>query len=73
MHRFAYRDTLHREGMKTLRDWVDRSEGPAMVMWWAPKGTRVSLDEGWERLHLLRRKGPTEQAFTLQTRFDPPA
>ncbi|WP_299770931.1 DUF3291 domain-containing protein [uncultured Tateyamaria sp.] len=73
MHRFAYRDALHREGMKTLRDWVDRSEGPTMVMWWAPKGTRVSLDEGWERLHLLRQNGPTEQAFTLQTRFDPPA
>ena len=72
MHRFAYREPLHREGMKKLRDWVDRSEGSTMVLWWAPKGVRVALEDGWNRLHDLRRNGPSEQAFTLQHRFDPP-
>lgn len=72
MHRFAYRDPLHVEGIRTLRDWVDRSEGPTMVMWWAPRGTRVSLQDGWDRLCALRASGPCADAFTLQERFAPP-
>ncbi|WP_299607754.1 DUF3291 domain-containing protein [uncultured Tateyamaria sp.] len=72
MHRFAYRDELHREGMKTLRGWVDRTQGPTMVMWWATKGTRVALEDGWNRLHQLREDGPSVEAFTLQNRFPPP-
>lgn len=73
MHRFAYREPLHRAGMKTLRDWVDRSQGPTMVMWWAERGARVSLQEGWDRLHMLRAEGPTSQAFSLRERFPVPA
>ncbi|MEM8653487.1 MAG: DUF3291 domain-containing protein [Pseudomonadota bacterium] len=73
MHHFTYRDELHREGMKTLRDWVDRSEGPTMVLWWAKKGARVALDDGWSRLQALRSDGPSESAFTLQNRFPRPA
>jgi len=72
MHRFAYRDDLHRTGMKTLRDWVDRSQGPTMVLWWTKRGTRVALENGWSRLAALRRDGPSEQAFTLQHRFPAP-
>lgn len=70
MHRFAYRDPLHREGMKRLRDWVDRSEGATMVMWWAPAGTRVAMTDGWQRLQRLRADGPTAEGFTLQERFE---
>ena len=73
LHRFAYRDPLHRDGMKTLRDWVDRSEGPTLVMWWERRGVRVALEDGWNRLQTLRAHGPTAQAFPLQHRFDPPA
>ena len=72
MHRFAYREPLHRNGMKTLRDWVDRSQGPTMVMWWAERGARVALEDGWTRLQTLRTDGPSAQCFTLQTRFPPP-
>ena len=72
MHRFAYREPLHRDGMKTLRDWVDRSQDPTMVMWWVPLGARVSLEEAWSKLQVLRENGASEQAFTLQPRFPPP-
>lgn len=72
MHRFAYREPLHRNGMKALRDWVDRSQGPTMVMWWATRGDRIGLDDAWDRLHRLRRDGPTLAAFTLQNRFSAP-
>lgn len=72
MHRFAYRDPLHVEGMKRLRDWVDRSEGATMVLFWAPRGARVTLDAAWDRLQMLRRDGPTPEAFSLQQRFAAP-
>lgn len=72
LHEFSHRMTLHVEGMKQLRHWVDRSEGPTMVMWWVPKGERVELEAAWQRLQTLRTYGPTPEAFTLQQRFDPP-
>ena len=72
MHRFTYRKPLHRDGMKTLRDWVDRSQGPTMVMWWAKRGTRIALAEAWEKIQRLRNQGPSPEAFTLQQRFDAP-
>lgn len=73
LHRFAYREPLHREGMETLRDWVYRSEGPTMVMWWLPAGAKATLDDAWQRLEKLRRDGATPEAFSLQKRFDPPS
>lgn len=72
MHEFTYRNPIHIEAMKRLRQWVDRTEGPTMVMWWAPAGTRVTLEEAWCRLQTLRRDGPSPDAFTLQSRFPPP-
>lgn len=70
MHSFTYRLDLHVEGMKKLRHWVDRSEGATMVMWWAKRDERVTMREGWERLQILRRDGPTPAAFNIQNRFD---
>lgn len=70
LHRFTYRLDLHVEGMKKLRHWVDRSEGATMAMWWAKRGSRVTLKDGWDRLQMLRRDGPTPAAFNMQNRFD---
>lgn len=72
LHSFAYRDVQHRENMKRLRHWVDRSEGANLVTWWEKRDTRVSLELAWDRLQRLRKDGPTPHAFNLQTRFDPP-
>lgn len=72
LHRFAYRLADHVQGMQRLRDWVDRSEGATMVMWWAERGQRVQLEDGWQRLQHLRANGPSLHAFTLQHRFDAP-
>lgn len=73
MHRFTYRDPLHRDGMRHLQDWVDRSQGATMVMWWVPRGTRVGLEEAWGKLQHLRENGSTPEAFSLQERFEPPS
>lgn len=72
MHGFTYRHPIHIQAMKELRHWVDRTEGPTMVMWWAPAGKRVSLEDGWSRLQMLRANGPSPEAFTLQERFPAP-
>lgn len=72
MHTFAYRLRDHMDGMKALEAWVDRSEGPTMVMWWVPQGERVTLDAAWERLIHLRAHGASPEAFSLQERFDAP-
>lgn len=68
---FAYRSPIHAEGIKVMRDWVDKSQGPTMVLWWWPKGKRVSLEDGWSRVERLRRDGPTHEAFTLRDFRDP--
>jgi len=73
LHSFAYRQQSHIESMKRLRHWVDRTEGPTMVMWWAPKHQRISADMAWEKLCKLRADGPTAEAFSLLSRFIQPA
>lgn len=72
LHRFAYRLSSHMQGMKTLRSWVDRTDGAIMVMWWVPKGERVTIEQGWNKLMHLREHGATPEAFTLQERFEAP-
>lgn len=67
LQRFAYREPLHAEGIRKLKGWVDRSEGPTLALWWAPRGTRVSLEEAWDKLTRLRRDGPSDLVFTPRT------
>lgn len=73
LHRFAYRFEQHRDGMKKLRDWSDRTVGATLAMWWAPKSERITIKMGWEKIMQLRADGPSPDVFTLQSRFDPPA
>ncbi len=72
LHKFAYRYAPHRDGMKALREWSDRSVGATLAMWWAPKSERITIRKGWEKMLQLREEGPSEEVFTLQTRFAPP-
>lgn len=72
LHNFAYRFHQHRDGMKALRDWSDRSVGATLAMWWVPKSERITIRMGWDKILQLREEGPSEDVFTLQTRFDAP-
>lgn len=71
LHRFARRTPDHSDGIKSLRHWVDRSEGPTLVLWWERSGERPSFEKAWSKLKSLRESGPTPEAFSLQARFDP--
>ena len=34
-------------------------------MWWAPRGERFTMSDGWDRLQHLRMHGPSSYAFSL--------
>ena len=69
---FVYRG-LHGEVFRQRSDWFRRSEQPTLVLWWVPAGEVPTVEEGMRRLEMLRQRGASEEAFTLQERFESPA
>lgn len=70
---FSYSGRTHPPSMKRLATEVDRSHGATFVMWWAERGDRVTLEDGWNKLVQLRTEGPSSEAFTLDTLAAHPA
>lgn len=68
---FVYR-TEHREFLRRKAEWFIPSEDPFLALWWVKEHTRLTTKDCLERLAHLKLHGPTPQAFTFQTRFDPP-
>jgi hypothetical protein len=62
---FTYR-TAHLEPMRRRREWFLPHEGPHLVLWWLPAGALPTMEEAADRLDLLRRNGPSPEAFTLR-------
>ena len=68
---FAYRNEDHRAIMRRRREWFEQMEFH-LVLWWVAAGCRPTMDEAKIRLDLLRRKGPTADAFTFKEPFPAP-
>jgi hypothetical protein len=68
---FTYR-TPHRDVMRRRREWFDRLADAYLVLWWVPAGTLPTVVEARARLEVLRRDGPTPEAFTFRSPFPPP-
>jgi hypothetical protein len=68
---FVYR-SAHVEIMRRRREWFERMVEAYVVLWWVPRGHRPDIAEGIERLELLRRLGPTPQAFNFRNAFPAP-
>jgi hypothetical protein len=64
--------TEHVEIMRRRREWFEKMDEAFLVLWWVPKGHRPSIEEAKARLELLRRTGPTAEAFTFRQAFAPP-
>jgi len=64
--------SAHVEIMRRRREWFEKMGEAFLVLWWVPKGHRPSVEEAKARLKLLRRKGPTAEAFTFRQSFPPP-
>ncbi len=69
---YVYRSD-HLDYLRQRREWFETPSGPVIVCWWVPAGELPTVEDGMERLALLRVHGPTPEAFTFRDRFDPPA
>lgn len=67
VYRSGHIDFLRRRG-----EWFEPPDGSILVLWWIPAGAIPTVEEGMARLELLRRSGPTADAFTFRSRFEPP-
>ena len=70
LRRFVY-EGLHGGALKQRREWFEPLAGPVYVLWWAPAQHRPDWIEAKQRLHDLKRHGPTPYAFTFTHAFSP--
>jgi hypothetical protein len=66
-------ESAHTPLMLKRRQRFEKPTQAHLVLWWVPAGHRPSLTEALARLELLRREGPSAQAFSFKQRFAPPA
>ena len=55
--------------MERRADWFVPMDEATFALWWVPASHIPSLDEGRQRLMLLRREDPTCHAFDLDSTF----
>lgn len=63
---------LHRAILRRRREFFQRMTEATMALWWVPAGHLPSIAEAEDRLLLLRRVGPSPEAFTFRHAFGPP-
>jgi hypothetical protein len=69
---FTYANRDHVAIMKRRREFFARMGKAYMVLWWIPAGHVPTVAEAGDRLELLRRNGPTPEAFTFGEAFSAP-
>jgi Domain of unknown function (DUF3291) len=69
LHDYTYR-TAHAHYLRRRLEWFERLDPPMTALWWVDDDVRPTAAEAMSRLELLRRYGPTPQAFTVRIRFD---
>ena len=69
---FAYRSG-HRNVMRRRREWFEAMVEASLVLWWIPVGLVPTVADAYERMQLLRRLGPTPDAFTFRSPFAAPS
>jgi len=62
----------HVEIMRRRREWFERLIEATVVLWWVPRDHRPTTAEAKVRLELLRKDGPSPQAFTFKNAYLPP-
>ena len=68
---YAYSEG-HRAVLRRRREWFELMKEAYMAAWWIPRGHIPTVREAEDRVHHLRKHGPTPQAFTLKVHFPPP-
>jgi hypothetical protein len=72
LHDYVYR-TAHVEIMRRRKEWFDSMREAYTVLWWVPAGHRPDVAEAASKLEVLRRLGPTPEAFTFKQPFPSPS
>jgi hypothetical protein len=67
---FTY-STAHVGVLRQRRAWFERSATAHLVLWWVPAGHIPTIAEALARLDRLRSEGPSPEAFTFRTPFEP--
>jgi hypothetical protein len=66
---FVYRSD-HQPVMRRRAEWFEKLE-LYMALWWVPAGHIPTVEGGMGKIALLRRHGPTAEAFTFRDIFPP--
>jgi hypothetical protein len=61
---------VHSRAVRRRGEWVLPLDPPVLALWWTAPHLRPTPAESVERLDLLRRVGPTPDAFTFRRAFD---
>src|SRR4051794_6099647 len=59
----------HVQVMRRRREWFTPMQDAYTVLWWVPAGSRPDVADAERRLDLLRRIGPSADAFTFKVPF----
>ena len=68
---FTYR-SAHTAVMAQRRGWMETAATAYQALWWIEAGTVPTIDQGFARLRMIDRFGPTAQAFTFKSRYPAP-
>ena len=71
LSRYVYHSD-HVQIMRRRREWFEKMDEAFLVLWWVPRGHIPTIEEAKSRLELLRRGGPSPQAFTFRQSYPPP-
>ena len=71
LHDFTYRTADHTALMARRAEWFTPVH-PHLALWWVEAGHIPTPAEGVERLDMLARLGPSQDAFSFAQRFSAP-
>lgn len=63
----------HAMYLKRRREWFEKADTATTVLWWVAEGHRPSLTEAAVRLDVLRRIGPSADAFGMSSPHPDPS
>ena len=66
---FVYKSD-HVNILRQRADWFIPQNRPILALWWQEAGTIPTILEAHNRLELLARSGPTQDAFTFGSFFE---
>jgi len=71
LQQYVYK-SAHVGVLRDRKQWMEKMEGPVLVLWWVPAGQMPSAGEAVAKLEKLKRQGPSPEAFTFRQPFPPP-